>query len=115
MLSRGVHARLPENSSGNVVFGVFFVVLNLSYSFTEGIQWLFQRKLHFFKVSKGAKIRNWYNQVPHLNQYTKETNSQYGTTNESQEVSPSPAGDHKAHRNRRVQMHRKHKTDKKKP
>ena len=42
------------------------------------------------KVSKGAKIRNRYNQVPHLTQYTfgKVTNSQLDTTNESQEVSP---------------------------
>ena len=50
------------------------------------------------KVSKGAKIRNWYNQVPHLTQDTngKVPNSQLDTTNESQEVSPFPAGDHKA-------------------
>ena len=49
------------------------------------------------KVSKGAKIRNRYNQVPHLNQYANGnvTNSQLDTTNESQEVSPFPAGDHK--------------------
>ena len=46
------------------------------------------------KVSKGAKIRNQYNQVPHLTQDTtgKVTNSQLDTTNESQEVSPFPAG-----------------------
>ena len=52
--------------------------------------------------SKGAKIRNQYNQVPHLTQDTngKVTNSQLDTTNESQEVSPFPAGDHKAHINR---------------
>ena len=57
------------------------------------------------KVSKGAKIRNRYNQVPHLTQDTKGkvTNSQLDTTNESQEVSPFPAGDHKAHINRRAQ------------
>ena len=44
----------------------------------------------FLKVSKGAKIRNRYNQVPHLTQDTngKVTNSQLDTTNESQEVSP---------------------------
>ena len=49
--------------------------------------------------SKGAKIRNRYNQVPHLTQDTngKVTNSQLDTTNESQEVSPFPVGDHKAH------------------
>ena len=65
------------------------------------------------KVSKGAKIRNRYNQVPHLTQDTngKVTNSQSDTTNESQEVSPFPAGDHKVHINRRAQMHSKHKTE----
>ena len=37
------------------------------------------------KVSKGAKFRNRYNQVPHLTQDTngKVTNSQFDTTNES--------------------------------
>ena len=45
------------------------------------------------KVSKGAKIRNRYNQVPHLTQDTngKVTNSQLDTTHESKEVSPFPA------------------------
>ena len=58
-----------------------------------------------FKVSKGAKIRNRYNQEPHLTQDTngKVTDSQKDTTTESQEVSPFPAGDHKAHINKRVQ------------
>ena len=67
------------------------------------------------KVSKGAKIRNRYNQVPHLTQGTngKVTNSQLDTTNESQEVSPFPAGDHKAHINSRTQRHSKHKTEQK--
>ena len=62
------------------------------------------------KVSKGAKIRNRYNQVPYLTQDTngKVTNSQLDTTNES----PFPAGDHKAHINRRAQRHSKHKTEK---
>ena len=66
------------------------------------------------KVSKGAKIRNPYNQVPHLTQDTngKVTNSQLDTTNKSQEVSPFPAGDHKAHINRCAQRHSKHKTEK---
>ena len=69
----------------------------------------------FIKVSKGAKIRNRYNQVPQLTQDTngKVTNSQLDTTNESQEVSPFPSGDHKAHINRRAQKHIKHKTKKK--
>ena len=70
--------------------------------------------IFLYKVSKGAKIRNRYNQVPHLTQDNngKVTNSQLDTTNESQEVSPFHAGDHKAHINRRAQRHSKHKTEK---
>ena len=65
------------------------------------------------KVSKGTKIRNRYNQVPHLTQDTngKVTNLQLDTTNESQEVSPFQAGDHEAHINRQPQRHSKHKTE----
>ena len=71
--------------------------------------------MYLYKVSKGAKIRNRYNQVPHLTQNTngKETNLQLDTTNESQEVSPFPAGDHKAHIYRRSHGYSKHKTEKK--
>ena len=67
------------------------------------------------KVSKGAKIRNRYNQVPRLTQDTngKVTNSQLDTTYESQKGSPFPAGDHKAHINRLAQRHSKHKTEQK--
>ena len=56
------------------------------------------------KVRKRAKIRNRYNQAPHLTQDTngKVTMSQSDITNESQEVSPFPAGDHKASTNRRA-------------
>ena len=45
---------------------------------------------YLVKVSKGAKIRNRYNQEPHLTQDTnwKVTNSQLDTTNESEEVNP---------------------------
>ena len=66
------------------------------------------------KESKGAKIRNRYNQVSHLTQDTngKVTNLQLDTTNENQEVSPFPAGDHKAHINRCSHRDSKHKTDK---
>ena len=56
------------------------------------------------KVRKRAKIRNRYNQAPHLTQDTngKVTTSQLDITNESQEISPFPAGDHKASTNRRA-------------
>ena len=66
-----------------------------------------------FHVSKEAKIRNQYNQVPHLTQDTtgesdKNTIKQH--TQESQEVSPFPAGDHKAAMNRQKFMTKtKHK------
>ena len=67
---------------------------------------------HLNHLSKGAKIRNRYNQVPHLTQDTngKVVNSQLDATNESQEVSPFPAGDHKAHINRRAQRQSKANT-----
>ena len=55
------------------------------------------------KGSKGVKIRNRYNQVPHLTQDSSGTvtNSKLDTTNESEEVSLFPADDHKAHIKRR--------------
>ena len=69
----------------------------------------------FVKVSKDAKIRNRYIQVPHLTQDTngKVTNSQLDITNESQEVSAFRAGDHKTHINRHAQRHSIHKTEQK--
>ena len=76
----------------------------------------FYDHIHLFilKVSKGEKIRNRYNQVPHLTQDTngKVTNSQLDIANESQEVSPFQAGDNIAHINRRAQRHSKNKTKK---
>ena len=58
---------------------------------------------------------NRYNQVQHLTQDTngKVTNLQLDTTNESQQVSPFPAGDQKAYINRRTQRHSKHETEQK--
>ena len=41
----------------------------------------------------------------------KVTTSQLDITNESQEVSPFPAGDHKTSINRRARNHSKNKTD----
>ena len=48
------------------------------------------------KVRKRAKIRNRYNQAPHMTQDTngKVTTSQFDITNKSQDVNPLPAGDH---------------------
>ena len=65
------------------------------------------------KVRKRVKIRNRYNQAPHLTQDTNEkvTTLQLDITYESQEVSPFPPGDHKALINRRAQKHNKYKTE----
>ena len=70
-------------------------------------------KVRTFEVRKRAKIRYQYNQAPHLTQDTnrKETMSQLDITKESQEVSPFPAGDHKASINRRARKHNESKTE----
>ena len=47
----GVQVQLPDNSSD--VFLCFFLVLNLFYSFTEGVQWLFKRKPNFQRFQRG--------------------------------------------------------------
>ena len=72
-----------------------------------------ERTNNIKQVSKSAKIRNRYNQVPHLNQDTngKMTNSPLYTSNKSQEGSTFPAGDHKIQINKRAQRHIKHKTE----
>ena len=55
------------------------------------------------KVRTTAKIRERFNQVPHLTQDTtwESNKNTINITNKSQEVSPFPAGDHKAAMNRR--------------
>ena len=65
------------------------------------------------KVRKRAKIRNVYNQAPHLTQNTNgnETTSQLDISNKSQEVSSFPAGDHKVSINRCARKHNKNKTE----
>ena len=65
-----------------------------------------------FKSKKEGKIQDRYNQAPHLTQDTngKVTTSQLDITNDSQEVSPFPAGDHKASINRCAQNQRWIKT-----
>ena len=56
------------------------------------------------KERKRGKIRNRYNQAPHLAHDTNEkvTTSQLDITNESQEVSPFPAGDHKVSKGAKI-------------
>ena len=68
---------------------------------------------NFNKVRNRANIRNRYNQAPHLTQETnaKVITSQLDITNESQEVSPFQAGDHKTSIDRRARKHNKNKTE----
>ena len=66
-------------------------------------------QLKNLKMNKKAKIRNQYNQVPHL---TQETTWESDKTHKhyTQEKSPFPAGGHKAAMNRQESMtHTKHK------
>ena len=72
-----------------------------------------------FKVSKEAKIRNQCTEVPYLTQDTtpeSDKNTIKHHTQESQEVSPFPAGDHKAAMNRQESItNTKHKLNKNDP
>ena len=60
-----------------------------------------------------SKIRYRYNQAPHLTHDTngKVTTSQLDITIERHDVSPFPAGDHKASVNRRARKRNKNKTE----
>ena len=64
-------------------------------------------------VSKKAKVRNQYNQIPHLTQgitWVSDKNIRKNPIQESQDVSPFPAGDHKTAMNREESMtNTKHK------
>ena len=48
---QGIQARPPENSSDNV-----FLVLNLFYSFTEGVQCFFKENYNFPRFQRGSNI-----------------------------------------------------------
>ena len=65
------------------------------------------------EVRMRGKIRNRDNPAPHLTQDTngKMATSQLNITNDSQEVSPFPADDHKASINSRAQKHNKYKAE----
>ena len=64
-----------------------------------------------FKVSKVAKIRNRYNQVPQLTQDTslESNNITINITNKRQEVSPFPLGDHSSMNRRKSMTNTRHK------
>ena len=81
------------------------VVYTVSYLLISGPNFklikVFERVYIFllgYKVRKKAKIRNRYNQAPHLTQDTTWDSDKTTTHHiqESREVTPFPAGDHKA-------------------
>ena len=65
------------------------------------------------EVRKRARIRKQYRQAPQLTEDTngKVTTTQLDITNESQEISLFPAGDHKAPIIGRARKHNKKKTE----
>ena len=81
----------------------------LGVTISEDLKWSGQH--HKDKIRKRAKIRNRYNQAPHLTLGIngKVTASQFDITRESEAVSPFPAGGHKASIDRRAQKHNKTK------
>ena len=85
-----------------------FFILEIIYTILSSstCHW---RSVLLLQVRKRAKIRNRYNQVPHLTQDTngKVTTSQLDITNQSQEVSPFPSADHKTSINRRPRKQNK--------
>ena len=84
---------------------------NLKRAYSITLQWPYHDDKKLFKLNtpeheiataikerKRAKIRNRYNQVPHLTQDTvweSDKNTRKHHIQDSQEVSPFPAGDHK--------------------
>ena len=81
------------------------VILTYFQNFLKSI-WYAPLLFAFNKVRKKAKSRKRYNQVPHLTQDTtwESNKNTIKITNKSQNVSPFPAGDHKAAMNRRESM-----------
>ena len=83
---------------------IFFQGMYFKYSVTETIKHNVIIIVNVNKVSKGAKIRNRQNQIPHLIQNIEsesDINTREHNIQASQEVSPFPAGDHKASMKRR--------------
>ena len=77
---------------------------------------IFSFPQQFDNVGKKAKIRNQYNQISHLTQDTiweSDKNTRKHLIQESQEVSPFPASDHKvAKKSRHDNMMNTHETQK---
>ena len=95
-LKRDIELTARSGVSVNCViaFGCLFHIL-IKYNWSQ-----------LFKVRKMAKVKKRYNQVPHLTHDTtwESNKNTINIINKSQEVSPFPAGDHKAAMDRRESM-----------
>ena len=114
LFSAGKSVRLNHLLTDYSAYSIFTIKNKFDMPPSVGFLNVLFRFFTYNKVSKVAKIRNRYNQVPHLTQDTngKVTNSKLDTTNENQEVSSFPAGDQKAQINRHAQRHNKNKIEK---
>ena len=118
-----IKTKMPTNEEVflalSLSYVVFIMLMNVKMPTIVGILTFMSRitwcsaEMSIEKKFNNLGIRNWYNQVPHLTRDTngKVTNTQLDITNESQEVSPFPAGDHKASINRHAWKHNTHKTE----
>ena len=96
-----MHLLHTEKESNNTFCVTFCDITNTAWSIK------ISQYHHLLKVRKKAKIRNRYNQVPHLTQNTEwesYKNTRKHHIQKSQEVSPSPTGDHKASTNKHLVM-----------
>ena len=89
---------LSLNSGFSGRFFVFHDFVNKSLIFYEKHLPAVELHAQNIKVRRTAEIRKRYNQIPHLTQETtwESSNNKINITNKSLEVSPFPAGDHKA-------------------
>ena len=85
-------------------------ILSLKGGCTGSSESTLVKKPHCWKSHYERGQRSGIDTIKHLTN-GKETTSQLDITNESQEVSPFPAGVHKATINRRARKHSKYKTE----
>ena len=67
-LGHGLKMCLFFGHKPQIIFGYFFHKMNLSHFYRYKVSCVF---ICIMKVSKGAKIKNRYNQVPHLSKTNK--------------------------------------------
>ena len=107
IMSRLLHANF-RYSSKSLALSRLYLVMHV-----PGCKAPTQKPVSGYKIRKKAKIKIRHNQESHMTQNTtwkNDKNIRKHHTQKSQEVSPFPAGDHKAAKNRQESMtDKKHK------